>query len=177
MVKKQLVKFPVLEGGFVPVGIKWRGDEHTEQVAVIQWAAWKVFEGRRCVRDEVSNGCARDGCARDGEQVRSRWEDLDLLFAVPNGGERDRIVAGRMKAEGVRSGVPDLCLPVARGGFFGLWIEMKRFDGGQVSSSQEKFLQALASRGHAVAVCYGAEQAIQVLIRYLGMPETERVHS
>lgn len=42
---------------------------------------------------------------------------LGLLFAVPNGGKRDARTAGRLKAAGVRAGVPDLLLPAVRWGF------------------------------------------------------------
>jgi hypothetical protein len=51
---------------------------------------------------------------------------LGLLFAIPNGGARSLRTASRLKAEGVVPGIPDLCLPVARRGFHGLWIELKR---------------------------------------------------
>src|SRR5262245_64718583 len=51
-----------------------------------------------------------------------------LCFAIPNGGARDVITAGRLKAEGVRAGVPDVCLPVARAGYHGLFLEVKRPD-------------------------------------------------
>ena len=51
--------------------------------------------------------------------------ELNLLFHIPNGGKRNITTAKRLKAEGVKAGVPDLFLPVSRGGFFGLFIEMK----------------------------------------------------
>lgn len=55
-----------------------------------------------------------------------RFPELALLYHVPNGGSRKKAEAGRFRAEGVKAGVPDLCLPVARGGFHGLYIELKR---------------------------------------------------
>lgn len=45
-----------------------------------------------------------------------RFPELALLYHVPNGGSRKKAEAGRFRAEGVKAGVPDLCLPVARGG-------------------------------------------------------------
>lgn len=47
------------------------------------------------------------------------------LFAIPNGGQRNKVVAGKLKAEGVRSGVADLFLALPAGDCHGLYIEMK----------------------------------------------------
>src|SRR5579884_3639771 len=65
-----------------------------------------------------------------------RCPELGLLFAVPNGGFRFQRTAARMKAAGVKPGVPDLFLLVARGCFHGLFIEMKRRQGGRLSEEQ-----------------------------------------
>lgn len=46
---------------------------------------------------------------------RGKYPELDLLFHIPNGGSRGKAEAARFKAEGVKPGVPDLFLPVARG--------------------------------------------------------------
>lgn len=51
-----------------------------------------------------------------------RFPELALLYHVPNGGSRNKIEAARLRAQGVKSGVPDLCLPVARGASHGLYI-------------------------------------------------------
>ena len=63
-----------------------------------------------------------------------RFPELTLLHHVPNGGSRNKIEAARLRAQGVKSGVPDLCLPVARGGNHGLYIELKRQRGGRILS-------------------------------------------
>ena len=49
-----------------------------------------------------------------------KYPELNLLYHVPNGGSRHKAEAGRLRAEGVKAGVPDLCLPVARGQYHGL---------------------------------------------------------
>jgi len=54
-----------------------------------------------------------------------RYPELELLYHIPNGGYRYKTTARRLKAEGVKAGVPDICLPVPRGGYHGLYIEMK----------------------------------------------------
>jgi hypothetical protein len=61
--------------------------------------------------------------------LQPRHPELALLHAIPNGGHRHKAVAVRLKAEGVKRGVPDLCLPVPRGGHHGLYLEMKTRQG------------------------------------------------
>jgi hypothetical protein len=100
---------------------------------------------------------------------------LRLLYAIPNGGARHKAVAGKMRAEGVKKGVPDLHLPVARQGFHSLFIEMKREFGGKVSDEQRAWLAALTEEGHRVERCNGAGAACAVLLDYLGL--TGRVTS
>ena len=71
------------------------------------------------------------------------WPELALLHHIPNGGKRGKAEAAKLKRMGVKPGVPDLHLPIARGGFHGLYVEMKRLDGGRVSSEQRVWLAAL----------------------------------
>ena len=84
---------------------------------------------------------------------RQTWPGT-LIFAIPNGGARSLATAGRLKAEGVTPGVPDLFVPA-----WGLWIEMKRAKGGVVSPEQKKMIKALESVGYCVLVCRGCEDA------------------
>jgi len=92
--------------------------------------------------------------------------DLRWLFAIPNGGARSKATAGKLKAEGVRPGVPDLMLPVARGGYHGLYIEMKAV-GGRTSDEQKAWIAGLRENGYRVEVCVGADAAWRVLCEYL----------
>lgn len=101
------------------------------------------------------------------EVQKGRYPELGLLYHAPNGGRRSKAEAGRFKAEGVKSGVPDLCLPVARGGFHGLYIELKRLKGGTVSSSQKAWIAALVEQGYHATVCRGWAEASEVLLWYL----------
>jgi hypothetical protein len=124
-------------------------DEHSEQVAVIQWA----------------------------EMMSTRHPELKLLFAIPNGGNRNIVTAKKLKAEGVKPGTPDLFLPVTifdpllQGALLcpGLFIEMKRRKGGSVSTQQRFMIEALKAQGYRVEVCKGAQAAIDVLCDYLGI--------
>ena len=120
--------------------------EHQEQVAVMRWAA----------------------------MFADRYPDLRWLYAIPNGARTSMGTARKLKAEGLKSGVPDLCLPVPRGvdhitRYHGLYLELKRTTGGVVSAPQRAWHQALIERGYAVHVCRGATEAIHVLCRYLNI--------
>lgn len=91
---------------------------------------------------------------------------LRLLFAVPNGGARHPAVAAKLKAEGVRAGVPDCILPVARGGHVSLAIELK-VGRNRPTPEQRWWLDRLAEQGWRCVVCYSAEEAIAEVERYL----------
>ena len=98
--------------------------------------------------------------------ARCRFPELDLLYHIPNGGSRNRLEAAKLRRQGVKSGVPDLCLPVARGGYHGLYIEMK-YGKNKTSENQNKWLADLRAQDYAVAVCYGWQEAQQVITNYL----------
>jgi len=100
-----------------------------------------------------------------------RWPELEYLHHIPNGGARSKATAGRLKAEGVKPGVPDICLPVPHGGYHGLYIELKKRKGGRVSDKQSKWITALRSFGYAAVACHGAQEAIEVIQRYLSLRE------
>lgn len=93
--------------------------------------------------------------------------ELRLLFHIPNGGSRGKAEAAHFKAEGVKSGVPDIFFPVARGPYHGLFIEMKRQKGGKVSDNQKAWIAALTVQGYLAAVCYGWKDAASLIEDYL----------
>ena len=119
------------------------GTEEEEQAAVIEWAVW----------------------------MEKQLPELHLLFHIPNGAERHPAGAAKLKKAGVKPGVPDLFLPVARGGFHGLWIEMKRRKGGRVSDEQKQWLADLEGEMYRCFVAHGAKEACDEIYRYL--TETE----
>ncbi|MDQ3802520.1 MAG: VRR-NUC domain-containing protein [Acidobacteriota bacterium] len=118
--------------------------EHREQCALFEWAA----------------------------RAAPRRPGLELLHAIPNaggytGGYRQnarRVQA--MKREGVRPGVPDVCLPVPAGGFAGLYIELKA-GRNKTTEAQDWWLEKLRQRGYAAAVCRGWEEARDLIEKYL----------
>lgn len=88
------------------------------------------------------------------------------MFAIPNGGLRNKFTAYKLKAEGVKAGVPDIFLPVPSNDFHGLFIEMK-FGKNKPTDSQEIWHIDLALGGYKVAVCYSFEDAQKVITSYL----------
>lgn len=96
------------------------------------------------------------------------YPEIDLLHCSLNGTKMTPAQAGRAKAAGMRSGIPDLFLPVPRSGFPGLYIEMKHGDN-DVSPEQAKVIGRLRGLGYAVHVCWSAAEAIGVIKRYYGV--------
>jgi len=100
---------------------------------------------------------------------RNKWPEINFMFAVinetrgisPQKGNRDRL-------QGKRSGVPDICLPVPRGTFHGLYIEMKS-PTGKISENQKKYAIFLKSQGYFVALCNSPECATDTIKDYLNM--------
>lgn len=99
-----------------------------------------------------------------------KYPELRLMFAIPNGGERNKIVAANLKAEGVRAHVPDIFLPVPRGKWCGLFLEMKK-QGGRVDPGQKEFIKALQMQGYGACVCVGWLAATETLVSYLEFQE------
>lgn len=85
-----------------------------------------------------------------------------LIFAIPNGGHRNKILAQKLKSEGVVSGIPDLFIPDLK-----LWVEMKRSKGGSLSASQKLIIDHLLSVGYSVIVGKGCDDAWNKLVQFL----------
>lgn len=113
--------------------------ENQEQAALFEWA-------------EVASG---------------RYPELRMLHAIANGGKRDGRTAAVLQRTGVKPGVPDLCLPVARGEYHGLYVELKRQRGGAVSASQKVWLERLKAQGYKAIVCKGWIAAKDEIEKYL----------
>lgn len=89
-----------------------------------------------------------------------------LLFAVPNGGHRDKVTAAMMKAEGVTAGVADLLLLVPSKGHHALCIEMKTEKGRQ-SPEQKAWQKKAENQGYKYVVCRSLGQFIEIINNYL----------
>jgi hypothetical protein len=90
----------------------------------------------------------------------------DYLIHIPNGGSRNIIEAAKFKKMGVKAGVPDLQLLVPNGLIHGLWIELKSKIG-KLQPSQRLMMQRLEEQGYLCKVCFGADEAINEIKKYL----------
>lgn len=100
--------------------------------------------------------------------MRERWPELKLLYHIPNERKCDPRQGKKLRLMGVRRGVPDLCLPVPRGGYHGLWIEMKT-ETGRATDDQKWWGERLTAQGYAWEVCHGWESATRVLEWYMSL--------
>jgi hypothetical protein len=99
----------------------------------------------------------------------------ELLFAVPNGGFRGKATAGKLKAEGVVSGVSDLILLYPTIGYHGLCIEMKNEKGTQ-SARQKEWARAVRENGYAYMVIRSLHSFQELVNRYIAqraLPEVQ----
>lgn len=161
-----------------PEQIAKTGTEHAEQAALFQWAALTANE-----RDQANDPW--------------RANALRMMFAIPNGDQRGdgshkgaQIAGARLKAEGQRSGVPDVFMAVPAGAriielgggkqvsgvwkHYGLFIEMKarkhlraKDELAGCGDDQKDWIVRLRAQGYSCAVCYGWEHARDTIIAYL----------
>lgn len=115
--------------------------ERVEQTALIQWAEFMAAKDPR----------------------------LKLLNASLNGVRLSPSQAILAKQSGMKKGYPDLFLPVPNRPWCGLFIEMKRKDGtaSDVSKEQRQWIEDLQAQNYKALVCYGWEDAAQVITQYL----------
>lgn len=108
-------------------------------------------------------------------ELRARMPKVaDLIYHVPNGGHRHKSVAGKLKQQGVVAGIPDLVLTMARGGYFGLYIEFKATppNDADVSPAQHERIRKLNEQGYLAIVCRGHFDAVEAIRAYLRLPPT-----
>lgn len=109
--------------------------------------------------------------------MEQRIPELANLFAIPNaqkfGGatkEQKIFTIQKLKREGLKKGVPDLMMAIPKGGFSGMFIEMKA-NNNKTSDEQDEWIARLSKAGYKVAVCYGFEEAKQTILEYLEVEE------
>ena len=117
--------------------------EETEQITLFRWASYAQMQN----------------------------EELKLMYHIPNEGKRSAAMGARLKAEGLKAGVPDVCLPTAHGGYIGLYIEMK-VKPNKPTEHQKQWLRDLRKAGHMTAVCYTWEEAKNLIEEYIRLPLT-----
>ena len=100
---------------------------------------------------------------RSLQKMCVRWFRLTqkeaLIFAVPNGGSRNKLEAYQMKLEGVLAGVSDL-LVIFRDRV--LFIELKTTNGRQ-SKEQKHFSEQVQGLGFAYYLCRTFEEFQKII--------------
>jgi hypothetical protein len=91
--------------------------------------------------------------------------ELSMLFAVPNGFVSTPAQKAKMKREGLKSGVPDICLAVPAHNYHGLFIEMK-LKGNAPTPKQKQWHAKLRGWGYCVKVCHDWIEASELIVRY-----------
>lgn len=89
-----------------------------------------------------------------------------VLFAVPNGGHRDKVTGAILKAEGVVAGVADLLLLHPSGNYHGLCIEMKTPKGKQ-QDSQKEWQSEIESQGYKYIICRSVDEFLDSVCSYI----------
>lgn len=100
--------------------------------------------------------------------IRSKWPCLKLLYHNANERKCSEVTGRLLRMAGLRRGVPDLTLPVPRGTYHGLYIEMKT-PTGETSDDQDWWITELIDQGYFCEVCHGWESAVRVLEWYMGL--------
>ena len=96
-----------------------------------------------------------------------RYPALELMYHIPNEGKRSAWGGSSLKQQGMRPGIPDICLPVPNLHHTALYIEMKRRKGGRMSEEQKRWLFNLNKVGCMAVVAYGFEDARRIILEYL----------
>ena len=120
--------------------------EHQHQIALINWA--------------------RRSPLAPATDIKSGSMIADYLLAIPNGGRRNVREAVRLKAEGVKPGVSDLLLPLRRGGYAGLWLELKA-PGNKPTKDQAEWIDRMNAAGYFAAWRDDWASAAELIFNYL----------
>lgn len=105
--------------------------------------------------------------------MSGQFPEIEMLYHIPNGGSRNKIEAAHLKQQGVKAGVPDLCLPVARGEYHGLYIELK-YGKNKPTENQKRWINLLRSQNYKAEVAYGWEEASKIILEYLKSTRVEK---
>ena len=133
--------------------------EHHEQKAVFDWAFGNLTKFYTGVKGKYKWDRPYIGAC-------IKYPELLTMYPVPNAAKRGPAVAMYMKSEGLRSGVPDICLPIKKGNWNSLYVEMKTSKG-RLSKEQEWWHKKLMEHNNLVLVERSANEAIKKIEAYL----------
>ena len=147
---------------------------------------------RMTAKDAQATGKARTRRAprvdREGMEQKSliRWlygekmrggataDAYDHTYHVPNGGQRSKATAAALKGQGVKAGVSDLVVALARGGYHGLYLEFKATppDHASLADSQREWLGKVEGQGYCAVLARGLDEAKAVIREYMSLSPT-----
>ena len=93
--------------------------------------------------------------------------DLQLMFHIANEGRRSVQHTQSLLRQGMKPGVPDNMLPIAKGRYHGLFVELKREHGGRVSPEQRYWQEQLLDNGYCSLICKGFDEAREMIDWYM----------
>lgn len=127
------------QGGKTKIKIPERSEDDV-QIAIMKWAVLQKHNSRPLA---------------------------DYIIHVPNGGYRKSREGAKFRSMGVKAGYPDLMIDVARGGYHGLRIELKRKSGGRTQDNQKDRIDMLNDEGYCALVCKGFGEATHMIKKYM----------
>lgn len=140
----------------------------SELVAMWNTACAKDARGKRnALKTTASEHDLQVACVR---LFRLKYREYaEMLFAIPNGGKRNAIVAKKLKAEGVLAGVPDLFFAVPIGKYHGMFMELKNGKSNNLTENQKRMMYKLSMFGYKTAVIRSIEDFEKNMKEYLCM--------
>ena len=111
--------------------------ESREQQTIFEWAYWN----------------------------KNKYPGIETMYHIVNEGKRSAYNGRRLKKEGMKRGVSDICLPIAKCGYNNLYIELKH-GSNKATDEQLEFINLINSYGGKALVVYEADNAIEVIKAY-----------
>lgn len=111
--------------------------ESREQQIIFEWASWQ----------------------------KNKYPGIEAMYHIANEGKRSASSGSRLKREGLKSGVSDICVPVAKCGYNNLYIELKSGKN-KATKEQLDFISLINKYGGKALVVYEADNAIEVIKAY-----------
>jgi hypothetical protein len=87
------------------------------------------------------------------------------FFAIPNGGQRNLLVAVKLKMEGVKRGVADMFWMISNDNWKGIFVEVKTAKGVK-SEYQREFQKVAIANGYYYAVVRSIDDCIELLEKF-----------
>lgn len=147
-----------------------RADE--DLIAMWDKASQRDARGRRNAKK--TNASEHDLQVKCVDWFNDEYEKYsEMLFAIPNGGKRNIVVARKLQREGVVAGIPDMMLAIGRGAYHGLFIELKNGHSNDLTDNQRRIMFKLKCNGYKCDVARSEEDFHKIIQEYLGDSEKQ----